>query len=170
MSKASGVVGVVGERAGKFGPMYSIKLENDEAWYGTKSKKPQCSVGDTVEFNFHVNARGYPDADLESLTTIEAGPDDPIPSSVPGGDVATPTEGRKAFDRKQAVIVYQSSRKDAIQFLKLAMDAGVIDLPAKGTKADKFQALRIFQEELSADYWTTAMGVFATGEVEGDEG
>jgi hypothetical protein len=164
MSKANGVVGRIGERAGKYGPMYSIKLENDETWYGTKGTKPDVNVGDTVEFNFTVNPRGYSDADVASITVLEAG-SGPAPAAAP----AAPTEGRVAFDRKQAVIVYQSSRKDAIEFIKLANEAGILDLPSKGSKADKYAALQIFVDMATNDLYYNAMSVY-NGLEPGDEG
>lgn len=161
MPKATGIVGVVNERPGKYGPMYSIKLEGDETWYGTKGNKPNVNVGDSIEFNFSVNPRGYSDADPESISVVEAGAG-PAPAAATA-TVAEPTAGRVAHDRKQAVIVYQSSRKDAIELIGLAEKLELLDLPKKGTVADKFNALRIFVDEATADYYTDAMNVYETG-------
>lgn len=162
MPRASGLVGVVKERPGKYGPMYSIKLENDDTWYGCKGNKPDCKEGDTVAFNFSVNSRGYSDADVGSLELLESGPDAPQAAAP---DVQAPTAGRVSFDKKQAVIVYQSSRKDALDLIRLAAEQELLDLPKKGTVADKFNALRIFIDEATADYYTAAMEVYSTGEL-----
>ncbi len=75
MPKATGIVAVVNERPGKYGPMFSLKLEGDETWYGTKSTKPEVSNGDSIEFNFSVNPRGYSDADVDSISVLEAAPE-----------------------------------------------------------------------------------------------
>lgn len=163
MSKATGVVAVVNERPGKFGPMFSIKLETDETWYGTKSVRPDCKEGDTVEFNWNNNARGYPDADMGSFRVVDAAPAT-APAPEAASDEAVPTPGRKAFDKKQTVIAYQSARNSALAFVELALAADIVDLPAKGSKADKWQALRIFVDELTNDFTDDAMKVYETGE------
>lgn len=165
MSKASGIVGVVSERAGKYGPMYSIKLEGDESWYGTKSTKPNVNQGDAVEFNFSNNARGYPDVDLSSIVVLDAAAAATVASAAPA---ATATEGRKAFDRKQAVIVYQNAGNRALELIKLANEVGVLDLPSKGTKADKYNALRVFLDMATNDYYYEAMAVYG-GQEPGEE-
>ena len=166
MSKASGIVARIGEREGKYGPMYSIVLEGDETWYGTKSTRPACKVGDAVDFNFSVNPRGYSDADAGSVTVLEVAPEVAAPVEVA---LSTPTAGRVAHDRKQSVIVYQSSRKDALTLLQLAETLDIIDLPKKGTVADKFNAVRIFVDEATADYYTAAMDVYETGGLPDDD-
>lgn len=170
MPKASGVVGIVNERSGKYGPMYSIKLEGDETWYGTKGTKPSCNKGETVEFNFSINPRGYSDADLDSLVVVSG-----VVSSDTAGDTvaavsnpAVQTEGRKAFDKKQAVIVYQNAGNRALELVKLANEVGVLDIPQKGTKADKYASLRIFVDMATNDFFAEAMAVYETGDVAGD--
>ncbi len=161
MPKASGVVGIVNERPGKYGPMFSIKLEGDETWYGTKSTKPEVNNGDTIEFNFSVNPRGYSDADVNSISVLEAASEAPAEAKEASAPVAaTATEGRKAFDRKQSVIVYQSSRKDALALIALAASETLIDFPKKGTIADNFNALRMFVDEATNDYYHAAMAVY----------
>jgi len=160
MPKATGIVALVNERPGKYGPMYSLKVEGDETWYGCKSTKPNVNVGDAIEFNFSVNPRGYSDADPASISVVEAGA---APAPQAAATEAAPTAGRVAHDRKQAVIVYQSSRKDALELIELASTLELLDLPKKGTVADKFNALRIFVDEQTADYYTTAMDVYETG-------
>lgn len=161
MPKASGVVGIVNKRPGKYGPMYSIKLEGDETWYGTKSTEPSCKQGETVEFNFAVNARGYSDADLSSLVVLAGeAASDTGGGEAPVSDSSVPTEGRKAFDRKQAVIVYQNAGNRALELIKLANEVGILDLPAKGTKADKYAALRIFVDMATNDLYYEAMAVY----------
>jgi hypothetical protein len=159
MPKATGQVAVVNGRDGKFGKMWSLKLEGDETWYGTKSIRPDCTEGDVVEFSWAKNKRGYPDADLSTLVKLEgAAAEVPLAAaSGGGGEVAA---GRNAYDRKQAVIVYQSSRKDALELIKAAIAAEIVDFPAKGTKAEKYQALRMFVDMATNDFYYDAMAVF----------
>lgn len=161
MSKANGIVEAVFEFPGKFGPMYSIRLEADDSKYGCKGTKPNCNEGDLVEFNWSTNNRGYPDVDLSSLVVAEVNA-----ASTPAPETAnTPaaSPGRQAFDRKQNVIIYQSSRKDALEFFKTALEAGFVDIPAKGSLADKWQACRIFVDELTNDFADDAAKVYETG-------
>lgn len=170
MSKASGVVTRVPEKAGKYGPMYSILLEGDETWYGCKGRKPDCKEGDTVEFNFAINPRGYSDADVASVSVLMAGPDVPVaPPTTEAASDATPTPGRVAYDKKQIVICYQSARNAAIELITLALKAEVLDIPKKGTIADKFNSIRIFVDEATNDYHTAAMDVYTTGELPTDD-
>lgn len=164
MPKANGQVAVVNGRDGKFGKMWSLKLEGDDTWYGTKSVRPDCDEGDVVEFNWANNKRGYPDADLSTLVKLE-GAAAAAPAATGGGEVAA---GRNAYDRKQAVIVYQSSRKDALELIKAAISADLVDFPAKGTKAEKYQALRMFVDMATNDFYYDAMAVFS-GTEPGDE-
>ena len=167
MPKASGIVGIVNERPGKYGPMFSIKLEGDETWYGTKSTKPEVNNGDTIEFNFSVNPRGYSDADVNSISVIEAAPE-PAASTPETAAAPAATAGRVAFDRKQSVIVYQSSRKDALALIALAASQALIDFPKKGTVADNFNALRMFVDEATNDYYHAAMSVYE-GNIPGED-
>ena len=77
--------------------------------------------------------------------------------------------GRNAYDRKQAVIVYQSSRKDALVLLDLALKADIVDFPTKGTKAEKYQSLRMFVDMATNDFYYDAMAVFGGTEPGEDE-
>ena len=161
MPKATGIVKYVNERPGKYGPMYSLKLEGDDTNYGTKGTKPACNVGDAVEFNFTVNPRGYSDADPASISVVEAN----AAPEVAAEAAAAPTAGRVAFDKKQAVICYQAARNSALELIKLAASLDTLDLPKKGTVADRFNAIRIFVDEATDDYFTTSMEVYNTGKL-----
>jgi hypothetical protein len=137
--------------------MWSLKLEGDDTWYGTKSVRPNVTEGDVVEFSWANNKRGYPDADLGTLVTLEGA----AAEAAPAAAKEAIADGRKAYDRKQAVIVYQSSRKDALQLMEVASRMELIDLPKKGTVAEKYQALRLFVDLATNDFYYEAMEVFA---------
>ena len=162
MPKATGIVAVVNERPGKYGPMFSLKLEGDETWYGTKSTRPEVNDGDSIEFNFSVNPRGYSDADVNSISVVEAAPEGTT-SAEAANVTPVATAGRAAFDRKQSVIVYQSSRKDALTLIALAAEHGFVDFPKKGTIADNFNAVRLFVDEATNDFYHAAMAVYEGG-------
>lgn len=165
MSKATGQVAVVYGKDGKFGKMWSLKVEGDDTWYGCKSVKPDVAEGDTIEFNWQNNKRGYPDIDLESLVVLEAGiAEAPAKADVAAASTGGNATGRKAYDRKQAVIVYQNAAGRALELIKLAHAAEILDLPKKGTVADKYAALRMFIDMATNDFYYEAMDVFAGNE------
>lgn len=165
MSKATGQVAVVYGKDGKFGKMWSLKVEGDDTWYGCKSVKPDTKEGDQIEFNWSNNKRGYPDIDLDTLVVLEAGDDAPEKEAAgESSDKGGNTAGRKAYDRKQAVIVYQNAGNRAIELISLAYKAEILDLPKKGTIADKYAALRLFVDMATNDFYYEAMDVYAGNE------
>lgn len=75
------------------------------------------------------------------------------------------TKRSGGFDdtKRQGVIVYQSSRKDAIEVATAVLQAGVLPLPT--AKGDKFDAFMAFVDELTDKFHGEAMSVFETGEL-----
>lgn len=66
-------------------------------------------------------------------------------------------------DKRQRVILYQSSRKDSIEVAKAVLEAGVIPLPTK--KEDKFDAFMAFVDSLTDKFYKEAESVFVSGEL-----
>jgi len=107
---------------------WNVKLD-DEQWYGIGKSSQGIEKGQVIKFPWKANGNfKNSTADVE-VVSAGASP------SYSGG---TSTGG----DNRQNSIIYQSSRKDAIEFVKLAIDTGAITLPAK--KAAKMEALEQF--------------------------
>lgn len=100
---------------------YSIKLEDNPIYYraGTKSWAGIAEPGNTVTFEAEINSDGKSAKIVGDVTKARAEPGAGIPSTGGGG--------------REASIHYQSSRKDAVEFLKLAFQTEAIVLP-KATK------------------------------------
>lgn len=64
----------------------------------------------------------------------------------------------KAQDDRQRVIVYQAARNAAIEMAKVAAQSDALALPAK--KADKFDALAAFVDELTVKFFDEAMNKY----------
>ena len=133
MSNHQGVVEAVSKNKADF---YSIKLP--DAWYGTGSKNdPGLRQGDVVKFEWEANGN-FRNIKKGTLTKVEGAA--PVGNSQPRGF---------GDDARQKSIIYQSSRKDAIEIVKAAQSAGCLALPAK--KGDAFEALLALVDDLTID-------------------
>lgn len=138
---------------GKPNKTYSLKLEGDPMYYRTpRGKSPGsdgerfagiAEPGNTITFE----ADPVNDSSMQivgAVTKVEAA--QATVSSVGG----TSAPGASApSGTREASIHYQSSRKDALAFLDIAVRAGAVKLPAK--EAAKLEAL-----EALADFYTSA--------------
>lgn len=137
MSTHRGVVETVFQNKAGF---YAVKLP--DGWYGTGSKKdPGLAQGDMIEFTWTSNGQ-YKNIDPKTLIKLEG---------APSGNNQPRTSGNTNswvpdVDRQKSII-YQSSRKDAIEIIKAALSAGCLPLPAK--KAEQFDSLLALVDELT---------------------
>lgn len=141
---------------GKPNTTYSIKLENDPFYYRTPrvSEKPGsdgmsfagiAEPGNTVEFEVDPindnSAQIVGDVKkVEAQTATVAS----LPGTQPSASASASSGGTR-----EASIHYQSSRKDALAFLDIAVRANAVKLPAK--ESAKLEAL-----EALADFYTSA--------------
>lgn len=102
------------------------------SWYGFGLKKPACQEGDNVTFEATKNAKGYLDADVDTLTVMDAPREQPVPrpsgprftgtsKGNPGGGVTwnqRPWEPAKEDERQRAIVV-QHSQEMALRFVEL---------------------------------------------------
>ena len=142
MTAHQGVVEFVKPNSAGF---YSIKLP--DAWYGTGSKSdPGLKQGDVVKFEWEANGN-FRNIKKNTLTKVEGA--QAQGSSQPKGGGWVPDEDR------QKSIVYQSSRANAIETIKVAQAAGILPLPAK--KGDAFEALISLVDELTVKFANKAL-------------
>jgi hypothetical protein len=152
--KQSGVIWRVGENKGRYGMMYSIKLDGHDDWHGTKSVDPRekwgVKEGDTVEYEVEKNGKGYWDI-TSDVVKVEAKPEEGAPADAP----AAGSKARESFDRavnKDLAYNFRAGRAMALDFLKVCVDQDLIEWPAKGGKAAKLQVLRLFLDKYTVEF------------------
>lgn len=119
---------------------YSIKLEDNPIYYRTNTNRYAgiAEPGNRVEFMATMNSDGKSarvDGDVKALAAVAA---------APGG---TPSMGVS----RDNSIQYQSSRKDALEFVGLLVKAEAVKLPAK--PADKLGALVALVDSFTASFF-----------------
>lgn len=139
------VTGVVSKitganRAGR--QVYSIQV-NGQYYGGFWNTAPNCNEGDTVEFDATQNGQ-YWNANPNSLRKVAGGapaPDTSVAAAAP--------RANNGGDARQNSIVYQSSRKDAIQIVDVLLRSESLTLPTK--KADRMSVVLDLVDELTED-------------------
>ena len=70
MSQVQGTVFKVYENNKFKNPLYSIKIDGDDTYYGSGNVKPACAAGDVVTFDFVINNKGYHQLVPDSLKVV----------------------------------------------------------------------------------------------------
>lgn len=143
MSKIQGLVFKVYDKPFSGRMTHTIKLDGDPIWYraGGNRFAGIAEPGNTVTFEATPNPDGT-SAKIVGPVTIVA--TQPVAAS------GTPAYSGSGGDRN-ASIVYQSSRKDAVAFLAAALAAGAIKLPA--AQAAKLGALEAALDRYTAIFY-----------------
>lgn len=157
--------------------MYSIQVDGN--WYGGMFDDPGCNEGDTVSFESSQNGN-FINVQKGTLQVVQNN----APSQAPAQQGQTGGQGgnrdeywnsrAKADEARQVSIVYQSSRKDAIEVAKAMIENDLVAQPAKkGDKYDWFVGLvDVLTDRFHKD--VTDMGEYGqrTGQydITGDEG
>lgn len=122
--KIVGKVQYINEKEGKYGPMFSIKVDGTN--YGVGKFAPRgIDQGDTVEFEVEYNGN-YPNVAKGSLRKVEG-----AKASAPSAQADT----RKAFtkatsnDDRQVIISKQAALNTALEFIKFAKDNETLPVP-----------------------------------------
>lgn len=125
--------------------LWSMKVDNVR--YGCKNTRPPAK-GTYVEFEATQGGNGYWDADGSTIKEIEP----PAMHIIPYEEaVSKPvTQNKTSYvDVRQDSIIYQSSRKDAVEFLRILTDKDLIDF-GKAKGAQKIEILEVY-----LDHYTT---------------
>ena len=148
MPEARGEVGLVYEKTGgKWGSMYSIKLEGDDTWYRCGKKRPEgIDKGDVISFDYSIDAKGASKVDLDSIKKVESAK----ASSGGGGNTFTSSTGR------QDAIMWQSARNAAIEMAKVLVSVDALDVSANATKGSKAKALALYVNMLTVEFFKDA--------------
>lgn len=134
------------------GKAYSAEV--DGSWYGAGFNEPQFSEGDVIEFQ--VEQRGK-FKNLQGAKTI---------GSASTGTTAAPKAKAGAVDPqvwidKDTSILYQSCRKDAINFVGVLLANQAVAVPAK--KSDQADAIQALVEDYSAQFFVRTKEVVEAG-------
>lgn len=148
MATVKGVIGGLFEKAfpGKGNrpgnTWYSIRLEGDEKWYRLKSARYPgiAEKGNAVKFDT-TNDDGKSAEVVQNSMVL-----DQVPPQAAQSAVGAPAQSRAPTFTDNR-IGYQSSRKDALELVKLALQADAIKMP-------KDQAARMEAVENAVDLYT----------------
>lgn len=141
MALHEGIVETVIQNKGGF---YAVKLP--DAWYGTGMKvDPGLKQGDMIKFEYTTNG-AFRNMVKNTLTKL--------PNDAPKAGNAQPKAAWVPDADRQKSIIFQSSRKDAIEVAKLALSQNAVALPGK--KADQMDALLALIDEITVRYVDTA--------------
>lgn len=136
MSVVSGEVSVVivknETKTGKplRSPLYSINM--NDTWFNFGFDNPKISKGDNVSFEANKDTYGM----VGDASSVVVNDNSGSAAASVGGTVAY-----KPDNNRQNSIVYQSSRKDAINVVGILLENEAIVLPAKKDKMDVILAL-----------------------------
>lgn len=151
----SGVVDRISERDGKFGKMYSIKLRDNDVWYGLKGYRPGAvKQGQVVEFEAAQNARGYWDADGKNIRVLQdAVVEAPAARAVARGATVTKDDYWRRREERDVVNDQLrnigAARNTAIAFVDLLAKYEGLKLPTKQADREKalLEAVEHYREE-----------------------
>jgi len=132
----SGVVESITKRPTQFGTMHNVTVNGTT--YGAGNLPPQAEVGDYVTFESYKNGAFH---NMKTSTLkLAVGTPEPVATAPtePATSVAVTPEPRRTsshVDARQASIVFQSSRKDALELTRILVECE----GAGFTKADKWK-------------------------------
>lgn len=129
-----------------------IKIGND--WYnGTAAVLAAFNWKDNVVVEFDEGRTGK-GAITRNITSIEA---------MGGGSSAPAAAGGGANDSRQKAIMYQSSRKDAVEVASALLGASALPMPAKADA--KYDAFLAVVDDLTDRFYGECCDVIETGEL-----
>lgn len=156
-TKVAGVVDAITSRDTQYGTMFSVEIGGKQ--YGFGKTNPSFGEGINVSFYASQNERGYWQADTRSVAIM--GGDSPAsPARV---SLNAPANGpartsRESMDEKrQRSITYLASRKDAIEFLKLAKETDLLPLAKTAKAGAGFDALTAVLNKVTAEFYSAAV-------------
>lgn len=162
MPQASGVVQYINDKNTKVGVTYNVRLEGDDKYYGTYKTNPTAKfkVGDYVEFDYSTKG-DFHNVDWKSVEVTE---NEAVQSST-GASEGVSDKAKAAFDKaagREAQTRWHAARASAIELARVAAEAGCLDI-GTGNKEGKYEALQIFVNAQTLEYFNEGSEVAATG-------
>jgi len=134
------------------GTAYGIKM-SDGNWYGHGFTAPVFAKGDSISFSWDANG-AFKNIDISTVTK-EQQQQAPVQSS--GG------KSSGGYNDTQISIQYQSSRKDAIEVIGVALAHDALPLPTK--KSDRYDAIVAAVNDLTGVFYADVSKTVANGGV-----
>lgn len=129
--------------------MWSMRVDGTN--YGCKNTKPP-EEGSYVRFEATQDGN-YWNADGSTIQKIEV-PTAPVAMTYAqalSAPVSAPTAGAKVADPRQDSIIYQSSRKDAMELIKALLDKDLIDF-GKAKLAQKIELVEVYLDHYTVRF------------------
>lgn len=158
----TGVVQYVNEKNTRVGTTWNIRIEGDDRYFGCYKTKPNCEVGQVVEFQFSTNGQGFHNIDMKKGITVletEVAESDGVQQSAAQTERAVAAKAK--VDGKGERIAWQSARNTAAALLSVAAQADALPLGAK--KDGKLEALTILFNQLTEELYNDGKVVQETG-------
>lgn len=121
--------------------MWAMIVDNTRYSLGTVKPPAQ---GTSVRFEATQDEKGYWNADGSTLATQAA--------STPTAAPAATAQAGKVVDLRQDSIIYQSSRKDSLEFVSMLLANGLIDF-GKAKGAQKIEMVEIFLDTYTTRFF-----------------
>jgi hypothetical protein len=145
MSKVNGQVWKVMDKDFRGKTLWSVRLENDPIYYRLNENRYPGIVepGAYIEFEAETNPDG-------KSAQVKGAPKQVVAAVAPPAASGAVSSGGGGGGGRDVNIQYQSSRKDALVFVALAVSSGAIVLPAKAS--GKLAALEALVDSYTALY------------------
>lgn len=125
--------------------IWSMNVDN--VWYGFYKTEPKCKTGDTVTFEAEQKGNFWNAKPATLKKAVVSPTASPAAEAVAvGGSGTARTQTWDGGDKRQDSIIFQSSRKDALEFLGILVDTGVVDV-SKVKAADKASVLETYLDQ-----------------------
>lgn len=154
--KVTGVVESITSRDTQYGKMYDVTINGKK--YGAGKYAPKAGVGDAVEFIAEQNGKFF-NIGRNTLKQI----DHSAVGVTTETTAASATKGTwpartadTSWDERQATISKQAAINTAIEFTRLAVEAGAVKLPSK--EADKFGVLEMIVLQQASRFHEVSTG------------
>lgn len=128
-----GVVYKIFSRPAGRGTAYSIKLDGNDTYFNAGFKDPGLNQGDSIQFEAGLNAKGYWEANLQSLRKVDPEPvvhTNASTTKVLGKDDYWTRKEQRDLVNDNARNV-GASTNTAIAFVELLLKAEAVKIPAK---------------------------------------
>ena len=143
MPTMQGTVKWVGSKTIRNSQLWSFSLNESQDFFRTGFDQPSIARGDAIMFDYEVNQYGN-QVKAKAIRVIDA----PKAVAQTGAGAGRPDVGKDQYWKnkedkdviKDAAIQFLSCTNTAVSVLKLALDAGVLNL-GSGTKTSKLDAL-----------------------------
>lgn len=138
--QAQGRVSYVGSKPFGSKVLWSLRLQNNDAWFNCGERDPNVKSGDNVEFEYTVNPNGKSQVSIPTVRVLAGAAATTVTQSAPSSSFkASSGSGSKEYwDAKAETdkardlrIQHQSARNAAIEVVGILVGKDLLKLPEK---------------------------------------